>query len=243
MKENNSVFRLLAPNLWVVESFMQIQAIPSVLIPPVPTWIEETPVRMTVIELPDKKLFLHSPVPLTPQLKQELKPLGEVAFVVAPSLLHHVNILPYAEVFPKALCLVPQNLKKKRRDLEDFPHLENHRSIGSPYIEQVLLAGHRSEETAFYHPSTRTLIVADLCYNPGMEQGFLGRTFFKIVRAYGKPSLPFYHRLAVKDSKALKKSLQEILAWDFDRIILSHGTIIPSGGKEIFRKIWAWALK
>ena len=243
MNTKRAIFHLIAPDLWVVESFMQIQGVPSVLIPPVPAWIEQTPVRMTVIELPDKKLFLYSPVPLTDQLKQELKPLGEVAFVVAPSLLHHVNILPYAESFSKALCLIPKNLKKKRKDLEDFSYLENHRSIGSPHVEQILLAGHRSEETAFYHPSTRTLIVADLCYNPGMEQGFLGRTFFKMVRAYGKPSLPFYHRLAVTNAQALKQSLEKILAWDFDRIILSHGTIIPNGGKEIFRKIWGWALK
>ncbi len=243
MKKTQITFQLQAPHLWTLESLMQIQGIPSVFVPPLPAWIEQMPIRMTVVELPEKKLFLHSPVPLTEEVKQELDSLGEVAFVVAPSLLHHVNVLSYAQNYKKALCLMPQNLKKKRRDLESFSYLEDHPRFAAPHLEQILLAGHRSEETAFFHPSTRTLIVADLCYNPGMEQGFLGRTFFKIVGAYGKPSLPFYHRFAVSDAKALKQSLEKILSWDFDRIILSHGTIIPNNGKEIFQKIWAWALK
>jgi len=243
MKMSEAVVQKIAPHLWVVETLMQIQGIPSVFVPPVPSWIEQTPVRMTVIEIPERKLFLHSPVPFTEELKQKIDALGEVAFVVAPSLLHHVNVLPYAQNYKKALCLMPRNLKKKRKDLEHFFYLEDHPAFAGSHIEQIFLAGHRSEETAFFHPSTRTLIVADLCYNPGMEQGFLGRTFFRLVGAYGKPSLPFYHRLAVTDSKALKQSLEKILGWDFDRIILSHGTIIPNNGKEIFQKIWAWALK
>jgi hypothetical protein len=31
-----------------------------------------------------------------------------------------------------------------------------------------------------------------------------------------------------------------MLAWDFDRIVLSHGPIIGDGGREILQRAYAW---
>jgi hypothetical protein len=42
------------------------------------------PVRMTVIRLADKRLILHSPVPISPKLREELDALGPVGFIVVP---------------------------------------------------------------------------------------------------------------------------------------------------------------
>jgi hypothetical protein len=37
------------------------------------------------------------------------------------------------------------------------------------------------------------------------------------------------------DEAAFVASLKTILSWDFDRIVVGHGTPIPTGGKEILR--------
>ena len=39
-------------------------------------------------------------------------------------------------------------------------------------------------------------------------------------------------RMTVKDAAALRRSLAEIEAWDFDRIIVGHGEIVETDGKR-----------
>jgi hypothetical protein len=51
--------------------------------------------RMTVIRLPDGRLWVHSPVRLDEELLSELQALGPVGFLVAPSKVHHLFIKPY----------------------------------------------------------------------------------------------------------------------------------------------------
>jgi hypothetical protein len=31
-----------------------------------------------------------------------------------------------------------------------------------------------------------------------------------------------------------------MLAWDFDRIVVAHGDVIASGGREVLRRAYAW---
>lgn len=42
------------------------------------------------------------------------------------------------------------------------------------------------------------------------------------------------------DRKAARRSMDAILARDFDRIILAHGAVIDSGGQDALRGAYAW---
>ncbi len=44
------------------------------------------PTRMTVVRLGSGHLFIHSPTPLTEALKQDIERVGEVRFIIGPSL-------------------------------------------------------------------------------------------------------------------------------------------------------------
>ena len=46
-----------------------------------------------------------------------------------------------------------------------------------------------------------------------------------------------------KDKKAAKYSLEKIMSWDFDKIIISHGDLILNDAKEIAAKAWSTPLK
>jgi len=46
------------------------------------------------------------------------------------------------------------------------------------------------------------------------------------------------YQLGWKDKKAAVKSLQIILNWDFERIILSHGDLIEDGAKAVAMQAW-----
>ena len=79
---------------------------PTDLIPELSTWVDgeiwtaRAPqrfygipmgCRMTVARLSDGRLFVHSPIRLE-HVKEDLDALGEVAFVVAPSFIHHLYV-------------------------------------------------------------------------------------------------------------------------------------------------------
>lgn len=48
-----------------------------------------TSTRMTVVRLGDGTLWVHSPVPLAPDLRAQVRTLGDVAWIVAPNRYHH----------------------------------------------------------------------------------------------------------------------------------------------------------
>ena len=84
-----------------------------------------------------------------------------------------------------------------------------------------------------FHRPSRTLIVADLFFNFGPEAPAWTR--FLMWLAVGKkhdPGMARSMRLTAKDKPALKRSLDAMMSWDFDRIIVGHGEIIESGGKQ-----------
>lgn len=55
--------------------------------------------------------------------------------------------------------------------------------------------------------------------------------------ARGPPPL---FRAAVRDKSAARASVDQILEWDFDRVIVGHGEIIEADGHEAFRSAWSW---
>jgi hypothetical protein len=45
---------------------------------------------------------------------------------------------------------------------------------------------------------------------------------------------------AIKDRAALRRSLDHLLGWDFDAIIVSHGRNVGTGGKALLRDAFAF---
>jgi glyoxylase-like metal-dependent hydrolase (beta-lactamase superfamily II) len=48
--------------------------------------------------------------------------------------------------------------------------------------------------------------------------------------------------LLIRDRAAARLSLERILAWDFDRVILAHGDVVERGGRAALREGYAWLL-
>jgi hypothetical protein len=45
----------------------------------------------------------------------------------------------------------------------------------------------------------------------------------------------------IRDRNAARESVARILKWDFDRVIVTHGDVLESGGKEKLRAAYAFA--
>ncbi|MBA2431496.1 MAG: hypothetical protein H0V56_05200 [Chthoniobacterales bacterium] len=44
-------------------------------------------------------------------------------------------------------------------------------------------------------------------------------------------------RAMIRDRAALHRAMQEILTWDFDRVIVGHGEAFETGGKQRLAEI------
>ena len=64
----------------------------------------------------------------------------------------------------------------------------------------------------------------------------------RLIRSYGRLGPSTLDPLLIRDRRAARESLERILAWDFDRIIVSHGEVLESGGHEILRRGYSWLL-
>jgi hypothetical protein len=47
-------------------------------------------------------------------------------------------------------------------------------------------------------------------------------------------------RVGLSNKCAAGRALDEILAWNFDRIIVGHGEIVETGGREALARGYAW---
>lgn len=223
------MLRSIDSELWVADSPLRFLGL-------------EVGARMTVVRLPDGTLFVHSPVTLTPSLQREIEALGEVRHLVAPNKLHHLYVGDWIKAFPEATFYAPTGLAEKRGDLNCQNVLGDKAEQGwAGTIDQVVLAGFPfASEVDFYHRPTQTLIATDLAFNVGESSPPLTRAFFHLARTYGRLSPTPLERVLVRDRTAFRRSLDRILEWPFERVIVSHGDISESGGREQLKQGYAW---
>jgi hypothetical protein len=217
----------IADDLWIHERRLRFLGI-------------ETGTRMTIVRLRGG-LFVHCPAPLSPALRAEVEALGPVLAIVAPSLFHHLGVQSWIEAYPQAVTCACPGLEQKRRALRwdrvlgDTPEPE-----WAGALEQVFFAARTMEnEVVFFHRASRTLICADAVFNLARHQSPLTR-LVAFLLANRQPGATWLEHVMMRDRPAAREQLGRMLAWDFDRIVLSHGPIIHTGGHEVLRRAYAW---
>lgn len=200
--------------------------------------------RMTVIRLSGGGLFLHSPVRLDGGLRAEIDGLGEVRAIVAPNKFHHLYAGEWRAAYPNAKLYAAPGLPEKRKDLKfdgllaDEPRIEWRGDLEQRIIRGMPMAN----EVAFFHPSTRTLILTDLVFNVprGRSWGLPGLSLLLGVGGRLGPSR--LGRWLIRDQQAARASLGAILRWDFDRLILAHGDVVETDGRRKLRDAFGFIL-
>lgn len=196
----------------------------------------ELGIRMTIIRLGDNALWLHSPVRFGENLAAQIATLGTVRFIVTPSKMHRLFLPEWLAAHPQATHYMPVGMtlqmstSKLPTTLSQIApkewrgKIEQHETQGIPDLNEVV----------FFHPQTRTLILTDLCFNI-REGSWWTRVLFKLNSGWDHFGPTRIFKRGIQDRVAFRASVDRILRWDFDRIILSHGQMIESGGKELFR--------
>jgi Domain of unknown function (DUF4336) len=216
----------IATDLWTAERPFKL-----------PLILGDIGTRMTIVKLAGGGLFLHSPVPLDADTRASLNAIGPVRAIVAPSKAHHLFVGDYVKQYPDAKLYGAPGLADKRKDLkfdailgdtappEWQAQIEQHVFAGAPFLNEVV----------FFHPTTRTIIFTDLVFNIAARDASRARVFNWWTGAAGRFGPHRLIRFAISDRKAARVSVEKILQWDFDRVIVTHGDVLETGGRERVR--------
>jgi len=201
--------------------------------------------RMTIVRLSDGKLFVHSPIELSANVRSYLNHRGNIKVIVSPNNLHHLFMADYFDEYPYAKIFASPGLKVKRKDLHFTYELEeNPDPLWKEDLDQTIFYGHENfHEVVFFHAKSQTLILADLIMNFVNEGSLLTKMATKVLGIQNKPSPPLDFDISASQKMVARKSVERILQWNFDKIILSHGRLIESNGKEIFKQTYSWLME
>jgi len=216
--------RKLAPDLWVVARPFRLPVVRA-----------EVGTRMTIVRLADGGLFLHSPIQLDQGLQQAIDRLGEVRAIVAPSRVHHLFVGDYITAYPQAKSYAAPGLPERRREIKfDAVLTDIEPNLWCGQLEQHVFRGVPVlNEVVFFHAASRTVIFTDLVFNLPVSARRNAPVFFWILDAPGKfGPHRFIRRRAIRDRVATHQSVERILQWDFNRVIMSHGDVLETGGKK-----------
>lgn len=188
---------------------------------------------MTVLQLPESRLLLHSPVPLTEALRNEVEALGAVAHLYAPNTFHHTWIGEWARAFPHAQLHAPSSLGPKCPDLRiDRAHDKEPCGDFDGVLDEVPIAGFLLEESVLVHRASKTLVVADLVHNIGRRDHWWAAFYSKAMGFYDRVAVSRAIRwTAFKDTAAAGESIGRLAACEFDRLLVGHGAPIEQGAR------------
>lgn len=195
-----------------------------------------------------------------------------VKYVVIPDREHTMAAKSFKEQFPQLKIIAMEGVDlgksvpidyvvtlKYKNQLIDAQKLKEI-GISDPVIldnfEFVYLPSHANLELVMYDKQLRALFQADLLFN--LKQGDGNEQFSKHCgHEGGNPFSGFSYlaRFMHPDSKfgrffmnkavnsgAAAEGLQKIYGWDFEKVVMCHGLIIESGGREVFKKVFASAI-
>lgn len=233
----------LAANLWVADQPLRFLGL-------------SVGTRMTILRLANGELAVISPIALTPTLIEAINALGPVAYQIAPNRYHHLFAAPFKQHYPGARFLAAQGLQEKRPELAiDEVLIREHGNIGGDLDYQqfrglnvpgtgitTLAKADPINEVVFYHRPSRTLIITDIAFHFGPDSAWEMRLISRLIGGYQTLQPTYLERWASPDRPRIERSIRGVLAWDFDRVVLAHGSILETGGKAMLQAGYEWFL-
>jgi hypothetical protein len=202
--------------------------------------------RMTVVKLSDNSLWIESPVPIPPATIERIVALGPIKYLVAATPRHVWRLAEWHAQFPAAQLWAPKptlvTLEKGHleftgilTDVAPQAWAEDLGQIpfrGNPLIEEVI----------FFHRQARTVIVNDLIQNhPAAKGRPLRNALLKLTGvAYPYGGVPLDMRLSFIHANLARQSLEKLLAWDFDKLIIAHGVCVENNAKAFVERAFHW---
>ncbi len=85
-------------------------------------------------------------------------------------------------------------------------------------------------------------MLTDLAFNVPAGKVWGVPLVYRLMGAEGVFGPHRFIRWSIRDGNAALRSLRKILEWDFDRVIVTHGEILETGGKAQMKEAFAFIL-
>lgn len=207
------------------------------------------PVRMTVLQLEDGSLLLHSPVAFSDTLRAALERIGPVRHLVAPSWAHWIFVKDWQDALPGATVWAAPGLGGRGQVAKSDLRIDHELSDQAPpvwsrEIEQVVVPGAGGfTEVAMLHRPSGTALMTDLVQN--FEPHRLPWLLRPLTRLLGNAApeggSPAHLRGVVLLGGAKARAAgRRIADWAPRRIIVTHGAPIETDAPRKLRRALAW---
>ena len=178
--------------------------------------------RMTVVRLPGGALWLHSVVAVDDILADEYPGARAGA---ASSCCRTSTITSDAsdaiQRWPAARVHAPAAMRRKRPELRiDAELSETPDTEWCGELLPVHIDGSMLDETVFVHRPSRSLVCADLIENFDSSPHLATRLYLKAAGLQDRIAFSRFLRPVYRDWRATRRSLERLLAVDFDRVVL-----------------------
>lgn len=229
----------LAPDLWIVDG-------PAIRFYGLPF-----STRATLVRLPSGALWVHSPTRLADGLRAEVDALGPVAHLIAPNWIHYAWVAEWQAAYPDARVWAAPGVAARAAAHGSAFAADAALTCAAPpdwagILDQEIVGGSKiHREAVFFHRPSRTLILTDLIEN--FEPARLPLWMRPLVRLAGiaapRGRMPPDMRATFRDRRALRASVERMIGWAPDRIVLAHGALFETGATAELRRAFAFALR
>lgn len=185
---------------------------------------------------------MNSPVVASPDEMQRVAQVGPLKHLVAPTPLHLWRLHDWARTFPDAQVWLPPPVRRansvKGQVLGDEPP-----SAWASDMDQMVFRGSAMlNEVYFLHRKTRTLIFGDFIqYYVPLPRRPLRNALMNWAGVLYGDAVPIDIRLSCAPNKAqARASLERLLSWDFEKVILAHGECVTHDAKAFVRRAFRW---
>src|SRR6516165_1132974 len=206
--------------------------------------------RMTVVQLKNGDLFLHSPIAFDARLAGHLQSMGTIRHLISPNQFHYAHIGEWSRAFPGAITWASPHARERARARGIKVQFKRDLSTLVPdewrnEIDQTTIPGGIFGEFVFFHKESRTLILTDTIINFELDK--LAQPWRFATRLtgmyYPHGQLFFGMRLPLLfQKKKSRAAIERVLAWRPERMILSHGRCFESNGTATLQRIFNWVL-
>lgn len=207
----------------------------------------DLPSRMTALSLADGSYALLSPIALDEERLDALRELGEIRYLIAPNLLHHLHLEVALAAFPGARVIGPGGIEKKRPSLKSGCLAIDTTASDWPEelmetLEWIPLEGAPTiDEWAIAHRPSRTLVLTDLVFHILEPRGFLNGLILRLNGTHQRLGVSRLFAAAVKDKAAMRSSIERLLEraaeLKIERVVPAHGDRIE--GEDATRRLEA----
>jgi hypothetical protein len=217
-------------------------------------WVAEQPLRyfglsvgtrMTVIRLANKELVVISPIQVSDSMMDKLGELGTIGHIIAPNLYHYLFAADFKKSYPDAVFWATSGLEVKKPNLSIDQIIRSDANSLWNGIEHIFFDGFRTlgltgfdslNECVFFHAVSRTLILTDTAFHFDESFPVITQLATRVLGGYKSLSPSFLERVATTDKEKVRGSVEKVLGWDFDRVVMAHGSIVEQNGKEKFKQ-------